>query len=109
MTKYVSLVNLCLGSFVAWRLEHAPINSNEKANALVVVAASVPMKETVLLPMYYQPEPSITINQVNEIDETNISWMTLIACYLSLGELPDNRAEAYKSHGKNQLVAIYHF
>ena len=28
MAKYVSLVNLWLGSFIAWRLEHVPRNSN---------------------------------------------------------------------------------
>ena len=83
MTKYVNLVNLRLGSFVAWRLKHVSRNSNEKANALAVVAASLPIKETVLLPVYYQPELSITTNRVNEIDETGPSRMTPIASYLS--------------------------
>ena len=31
MTKYVGLVNLRLGNFVAWRLEHVLRDSNEKA------------------------------------------------------------------------------
>ena len=53
MTKYVSLVNLQLGIFVAWRLEHVPRNSNEKADALAVVVPSLPIKETVLLLVYY--------------------------------------------------------
>ena len=53
MTKYVSLINLRLGSFVAWQLEHVPRSSNEKADALAVVAASLPIKETVLFPVYY--------------------------------------------------------
>ena len=96
MTKYVSLVNLRLGSFIAWRLEHVSRNSNEKANALAAVAASLPIKETVLLPVYYQPKSSITINWVNEIDEMGPSWMTPIARCLSSEELPDNRAEANK-------------
>ena len=34
MTKYVRLINLWLGSFAAWRLEHVLRSSNEKANAL---------------------------------------------------------------------------
>ena len=96
MTKYVSLVNLRLGSFVAWQLEHVPRNSNEKANAFTAVVASLLIKETVLLSMYYHPESSITIYRVNEIDETGLSWMTPIARYLSSGELPDNKAEAHK-------------
>ena len=96
MTKYVSLINLRLGSFVAWRLKHVPRSSNEKADALAAVAMSLPIKETMLLPVYYQPELSITTNQVNEVVETGPSWMTLVVRYLSSGELPDNKAEAHK-------------
>ena len=81
MTKYVSLINLRLGSFVVWRLEHVPRSSNEKADALAVVAASLPIKETMLLPVFYQPESSITTNWVNEIDETSPSWMIPVARY----------------------------
>ena len=69
MTKYVSLVNLRLGTFIAWRLEHVPRDSNEKANALTAMPTSLPIKEMVLLPVYYQSKSSITTNQVNEIDE----------------------------------------
>ena len=96
MTKYVNLVNLRLGSFVTWRLMHVSRNCNEKADALAVVAASLPIKETVLLPMYYQLELLITTNRVNEIDETGPSRMTPIASYFSSRELLDNRAEAHK-------------
>ena len=96
MAKYVSLINLWLGSFAAWRLEHVPRSSNEKTDALAAVATSLPIKETVLLSVYYQPESSITTSQVNEVDETSPSWMTLVARYLSSGELPNNRAEAHK-------------
>ena len=96
MTKYVSLINLRLGSLLAWRLEHVPRTSYEKVDALVVVPGSLPIKEIVLIPVYYQLESSITTNRVNEIDETGPSWMTLVARYLSLRELLDNRAEAHK-------------
>ena len=94
MTKYVSLINLWLGSFVAWWLENVPRSSNEKEDALAAVTVSLPIKEIMLLPVYYQPESSITTNLVNEIDEMGPSWMTLVACYLSSGELPNNKAEA---------------
>ena len=71
MTKYVSLVNLQLGNFAAWRLEHVSRYSNKKADALAAVTASLLIKETVLLPVYYQPESSITTNRVNEIDKVS--------------------------------------
>ena len=90
MIKYVCLVKLQLSCFATWKLEHIPRDSNEKADALAAVTASLQIKETVFLPIYYQPASSITINQINEIDETSSSWMTLIVHYLSLGELPGN-------------------
>ena len=65
MAKYVSLINLQLGIFSAWRLKLIPRSSNRKVDALAIVAASLPIKEIVLLPVYYQPELSITTNKVN--------------------------------------------
>ena len=59
MTKYVFLVKLRLESFVAWKLEHILRGSNEKVDALAIVVASLPTKETVLLLVYFQPKPSI--------------------------------------------------
>ena len=96
MAKYVSLINLRSGSFAAWLLEHVSRSTYEKVDALAVVAASLPIKGTVLLPVYYKPESSITTNQVNEVNETGPSWMTLVVRYLNLRELPDNRAETHK-------------
>ena len=96
MTKYVCLVKLRLESFMAWKLEHIPRSSNEKADALAAVATSIPTKETVLLPVYYQLESSIAANKVNKIEEACTSWMTPIVHYLSSGELSDSRVEAHK-------------
>ena len=96
MIKYVCLVKLRLESFAPWKLKHIQRDSNEKVDVLAAVAASLLIKETVFLLVYLQSASSITINQVNEIDETCFSWMTPIVHYLSLGELPDNRIEAHK-------------
>ena len=96
MIKYVCLVKLQLGSFAAWKLKHILRDLNERANALAVVVASLPIKETVFLPVYYQTASSITTNQVNEIDEGCSSWMTRIVQYLSSEELPNNKIEAHK-------------
>ena len=73
MAKYVSLINLRLGSFSAWRLEHIPSSSNRKVKALATVAASLPIKEIMLLPIYCQLESLITTNQVNEVEEATSS------------------------------------
>ena len=51
MEKYVSLVKQRLDGFSAWKLKHITRDYNEKADALAVVAASLPTTETVILPL----------------------------------------------------------
>ena len=73
MEKYVSLVKQCLGSFSSWKLEHIPRDYNEKADALAAVAASLPLTETVLLPIYYQLDSSIITTRVSLVDKVSPS------------------------------------
>ena len=96
MVKYASLIKQRLGSFMAWKLEHIPRDSNEKANSLAVVAASIPIRETLFLHLYYHPASSITTDLVNQIGEESFSWLTPIMRYLSSGELLDNMIETHK-------------
>ena len=53
MTKYASLVKQKLKILSTWKLEHVSQDCNEKADALAAMAASLPITETVLLPIYY--------------------------------------------------------
>ena len=69
MVKYVSRVKQCLNSFSVWKLEHIPRDSNEKADALALVAASLPIIETIFLPIYYQSGSLIASSQVNQVDK----------------------------------------
>ena len=96
MARYVRLVKQRLGIFTTWKLEHIPRDSNERVDALAVVAASIPIKEIVFLLIYYQLVLSITNDRVSQIDEARPSWMTHIMHYLSSGELPDNKVETHK-------------
>ena len=96
MAKYVSLVKQRLDSFSAWKLEHIPRDCNEKADALAVAAASLPMIETVFLPIYYQSDPSIITTRVSRVDEVSLSWMNLIIQYINTEELPNERDKAHK-------------
>ena len=59
MTKYVSLIKQRLGSFLACKLEHVPRDYNVRADALVVVATSLLITETIFLHIYYQSGSSI--------------------------------------------------
>ena len=96
MEKYVSRVKQRLSSFPAWKLEHIPRNSNEKADALAFVVASLPITEHKLLPIYYQPASTIASPQINEVDKDLPSWMDPITLYLSTGQLPSERDKAHK-------------
>ena len=85
MVKYASLFKQRLGIFATWKLEHIQRDSNKKVEALVVMAASILIRETMFLPIYYHPTLSITTDQMSQIYEESPSWLTLIMRYLSLG------------------------
>ena len=96
MAKYASLVKQKLSTLTTWKLEHVPKDSNERADALAVVAASLSIKETIYLSIYYQPGSSILHTQVSQIKESLPSWMDPIRLYIATGELPDDRSRAHK-------------
>ena len=96
MTKYVSRVRQRLNSFPVWKLEHVPKDSNEKANPLASMFASLPIIETIFLPIYYQSVSSIAYPQVNQVDKDPPSWMDPIALYLRTRQLPRERDKAHK-------------
>ena len=96
MAKYASLTKQKLSALTVWKLEHVPKNHNEKADALAVVAASLPVKESIYLPIYYQPESSISHATISQIEEVTPSWIDLIQLYIATGKLPDDRNESHK-------------
>ena len=96
MAKYASLVKQKLRTLLTWKLEHVPRDSNERAHALASVAASLPIKEIIYLPIYYQPGSSILPAQVSQIEEVPPSWMDPIRLYIATGELPNDRGRAHK-------------
>ena len=96
MAKYISQVKQRLNIFPVRKLEHVPRDSNEKADTLASVAASLPITETIFLLIYYQLGSSIAFPQVNQVDKDPPSWMDPIILYLSTGHLPTKRDKAHK-------------
>ena len=96
MAKYASLSKQRLNTLSAWRLEHVPRDCNERADALADVAASLPVRETIYLPIYYKLDSSILKTQVSQVKDAPQSWMDLIRLYIATGELPDNINRAHK-------------
>ena len=60
------------------------------------MAASLPIRETIFLPIYYKPDSSILCAQVSQIEEVPPSWMDPIRLYLATGELPNDKDKARK-------------
>ena len=96
MTKYASLAKQKLKTLTAWKLEHIPRDRNERADALAAVAASLPVKETIYLPIYYKPDSSTLHDRVSQIQEAPPSWMDPIILYITTGELPDDKNMGHK-------------
>ena len=96
MTKYASLAKQKLKTLTAWKLEHIPRDLNERADALAAVAASLPVKETIYLSIYYKPDSAILHDRVIQIQEPPPSWMDPIILYITTGELPDDKSRAHK-------------
>ena len=96
MVKYVSRVKQRLSSFPVWKLEHIPRDCNKRADALAFVAASLPLTETIFMPIYYQLASSIRSPQINKVDENPPSWMGPILLYLSTWQLLSERNKAHK-------------
>ena len=92
----MGLVKQQLRSFATWKLDHILRDSNERAEELAIVATSIPIKETVFLPIYHQSASSITTNRVSQIDEACTSWLAPMMHYLSLRKMLDNRVKAHK-------------
>nr|CAN82844.1 hypothetical protein VITISV_005761 [Vitis vinifera] len=73
---------------------------NRRANALAGIAASLPIKEAILLPIHVQTNPSVAGNSTcNTIEATQASdqeWTGNIAEYLWTGTLPGDPKQAHK-------------
>lgn len=70
MIKYMLKVRESLSQLDEWAPEKVPKIANTQADALAGIASSLPIKESILLPIYVQMIPSITeshiCNTVNE-------------------------------------------
>ena len=80
MTRYLTKVRDTLQRFPEWTIEKIRRTENGCADALAGIAASLPIKEAILLPIYVQVNPSVAetstcntieINQANDQEWTS--------------------------------------
>ena len=67
-----------------------------QADAVAGVAATFPIKESMLLPIYIQANPSIAESHVCSIDNEDQNWTVDIKAYLRAGTLPKDPKHAHK-------------
>nr|CAN79632.1 hypothetical protein VITISV_038058 [Vitis vinifera] len=89
MARYLAKVRNTLQQFTDWTIEKIKRADNGRIDALAGIAASLPIKEAILLPIHVQANPSA--NQTNDQE-----WTHDIAEYLRTGTLPGDPKQAHK-------------
>nr|CAN67611.1 hypothetical protein VITISV_011154 [Vitis vinifera] len=87
MARYLAKVRDTLQRFTEWMIEKIRRTENGRADALASIAASLPIKETIFLPIH------VTI-EANQPDGQE--WTNNIAQYLRTGTLPEDPKQAHK-------------
>ena len=71
MTRYLTKVRNTLQQLGEWTIKKIPRTDNISADALAGIVASLPIKNSILLPIYVQTDPSITeASTCNTIEES---------------------------------------
>ncbi|RVW67544.1 hypothetical protein CK203_062360 [Vitis vinifera] len=100
MARYLAKVRSTLQQFTEWTIEKIKRADNRHADALAGIAASLPIKEAILLPIYVQANPSVaensTCNTIEATQTDNQEWTQDIAKYIRTGTLPKDLKQAHK-------------
>ncbi|RVX15817.1 Transposon Ty3-G Gag-Pol polyprotein [Vitis vinifera] len=71
MARYLAKVRSTLQQFTEWTIEKIKRADNGRADALAGIAASLPIREAILLPIHVQANPSVAENSTcNSIEAT---------------------------------------
>nr|CAN67947.1 hypothetical protein VITISV_002483 [Vitis vinifera] len=92
MARYLTKVRDTLQRFTEWTIEKIKRTENGRADALAGIAASLPIKEAILLPIHVQ---------------TNPSWTEDIIRYLQTGTLPKKPKQAHKTRALYVLAELH--
>ncbi|XP_034711358.1 uncharacterized protein LOC117933893 [Vitis riparia] len=96
MAKYSLRVQESLNRLEEWIIEKIPRGDNVQADALAGIAASFPVKESTMLPVYLQITPTIAEPNVYNISPKEDDWVVDIRIYLQMGAVPENPKHAHK-------------
>ena len=93
MAHYLTLVQNNLAKLGEWAVDWVPRIENSKADALAEVAATLPLEEAMLLPIYLQTTSSIVAASICSTIEKNTYWTYEIRKYLRIRELPKDKKQ----------------
>ncbi|XP_034701958.1 uncharacterized protein LOC117926776 [Vitis riparia] len=96
MAKYSLKVQETLNRLEEWIIKKIPRGDNVQADALAGIAASFPVKESTMLPIYVQITPAIAESHVCNMSLKENDWAVDIRVYLQSGALPENPKHAHK-------------
>ncbi|RVW27407.1 hypothetical protein VitviT2T_023060 [Vitis vinifera] len=90
IAKYLLKVQESLSQLREWVIEKVSRGENLQADALAGIAASFPVKESTMLPVYFQATPTITESHVCNVSPKEFNWAIDIRAYLQTGALPED-------------------
>ena len=93
MTRYLTKVRDTLQWFAEWTIEKIKRTENGHVDALAGIAASLLIKEAILLPIHVQTNPSVaeasTCNTIEANQVDGQDWTEAIIRYLRTDTLPE--------------------
>nr|CAN82186.1 hypothetical protein VITISV_031111 [Vitis vinifera] len=100
MAQYLAKVRDTLQRFTEWTIEKIRRIENGRVDALAGIAASLPIKEAIFLPIHVQTNSSIaetsTCNTIEARQPDSQEWTNDIIKYLRIGTLPEDAKQAHK-------------
>ncbi|RVW23746.1 hypothetical protein CK203_100829 [Vitis vinifera] len=100
MAQYLAKVRDTLQRFIEWTIEKIRRTENGCTDALAGIAASLPIKETIFLPIHVQANSFVTetstCSAIEASQPDGQEWTNNIAQYLRTGTLPEDPKQAHK-------------
>ena len=100
MARYLAKVRDTLQRFTKWTIEKIKRTENGRIDALAGIAVSLPIKETIFLPIHVQTNSSVaetsTCNATEASQPDGQEWTNNIIQYLRTGTLPEDPKQAHK-------------
>ena len=96
MAQYLTKVRDTLNQLNEWVVKRIPRTEKIQVDVLAGVAATLPVKEAILLLVHLQSTSSIAITPVCRARQEGTKWMCEIENYLRTRDLPEDSKHAHK-------------